>query len=218
MTKNFTEQEMLEVNEDRPIVAKEMREFRCGTLFKIKPTKAYKDMSNEKLFKTSGTTPVLSNSAYNNGIGGHCGLEATEEGGIITFSDTTTGPKTMFYQPDAFIGYSHVQGMYPYYKENWDKYTLLYFISAMKRESGTFWDFSIKFNRKIVAEITPLLPIQVDNENNPIIDKDCKYHECGYIPDWDFMQKYIKAMEKLVIDDVISERKSYINKVKSVIK
>ncbi|MBQ8999652.1 MAG: restriction endonuclease subunit S, partial [Clostridium sp.] len=102
---------------------KQMRSFRCGTLFDIHPTKAYK-MSNEELYKVCGKTPVLSNSSNNNGIGGYSGLTATEEGGIITFSDTTTGADTMFYQPYSFIGYSHVQGMYPYHKEKWNEYSL----------------------------------------------------------------------------------------------
>ena len=66
-----------------------MREFRCGDLFDIHPTKAYK-MSNGELYQTNGNSPVLSNSSVDNGIGGYCGLDTTENGKIITFSDTTT--------------------------------------------------------------------------------------------------------------------------------
>lgn len=53
----------------------------------------------------------------NNGIGGYVDLAQTGEGGMITFSDTTPGSKTAFYQPIDFIGYSHVQGLYPYNSE-----------------------------------------------------------------------------------------------------
>lgn len=83
--------------------------FRVGDLFDIHPTIAYK-MKNSDLFAKEGSTPVLSNSSANNGIGGYCGLEPTEQGNIITFSDTTTGADTMFYQAGPFIGYPHVQG------------------------------------------------------------------------------------------------------------
>lgn len=195
---------------------KQTKEFRCGTLFDIHPTKSYK-LSNNDLYKVKGTTPVLSNSSANNGIGGYCGLEATEKGNVITFSDTTTGADTMFYQSKEFIGYSHVQGMYPYDKENWNEYTLRYFICAMKKASGTSWNYSNKFNRKLVAEISPLLPIQVDNNNQPILDKDCKYHKDGYIPDWDFMESFMKVIEKIVIADIIRCKDKHIEKLKTII-
>lgn len=188
-------------SEDAVKIRKEMREFRCGDLFDIHPTKAYK-MSNDELYQTSGNSPVLSNSSVNNGIGGYCGLYTTEDGRIITFSDTTTGTDTMFYQPNPFIGYAHVQGMYPF-DDNWKEFQQRYFICAMKQACGTGWDYSNKFKRKIVAEMTPLLPIQTDASNNPIIDTERKYHPDGYIPDWCFMEKYIKAIEKIVIADVV---------------
>ena len=202
-------------SEDVVKVCKEMREFRCGDLFDIHPTKAYK-MSNDELYQTSGNSPVLSNSSVDNGIGGYCGLDTTENGRIITFSDTTTGTDTMFYQPNPFIGYAHVQGMYPF-DENWGEFQQRYFICAMKQACGTGWNYSNKFNRKLVAEMTPLLPIQTDAEGNPIIDTDCKYHPDGYIPDWGFMEKYIKAIEKIVIADVVQYKDAMISKTKEVV-
>lgn len=204
MTKNnvsFKE----DVTQDKSINDKIMKEFRCGTLFDIRPTKAYK-MSNKELYKENGTIPVISNSSMNNGIGGYSDLEPTEKGGIITFSDTTTGPDTLFYQPNDFIGYSHVQGMYPFYKENWNEHTLMYYICALKRASGTSWNYANKFNRKLVAEIKALLPIIVDNENNPILDEECKYHEDGYIPDFNYMKEKIVSLEEEIIKDIELEK------------
>ena len=202
-------------SEDAVKICKEMREFRCGDLFDIHPTKAYK-MSNDELYQTSGNSPVLSNSSVDNGIGGYCGLDTTENGRIITFSDTTTGTDTMFYQPNSFIGYAHVQGMYPF-DENWGEFQQRYFICAMKQACGTGWDYSNKFNRKLVAEMTPLLPIQTDTEGNSIIDTECKYHPDGYIPDWNFMEKYIRAIEKIVIADVVQYKDTMISKTKEVV-
>ena len=92
--------------------------FKVGDLFDIHPTEIYK-MTNSDLYKNSGHTPVVSNSSTNNGIGGYVDLEPTEKGNIITFSDTTTGADTMFYQKSPFIGYPHVQGMYPYNPDVW---------------------------------------------------------------------------------------------------
>lgn len=181
------------------------KNFKCGTLFDIHPTKAYK-MSNKELLNIKGMIPVLSNSSFNNGICGYSNYEPTEKGGIITFSDTTTGADTMFYQPDDFIGYSHVQGMYPYYKEYWDKYTLLYFISAMKKASGSHWNYSNKFNRALVSEIEPLLPVKKNKDNEPLLDIEYKYHKEGYIPDFDYMREVIKKIEQDKIKELEQDR------------
>lgn len=121
------------------------KEFRIGDLFDIHPTKVYK-LKNYDLFATQGVTTVLSNSSSNNVIGGYCGLEPTEEGNIITFSDTTTGADTMFYQSKPFIGYPHVQGMYTHTYEVWNEKRYLYVISSIRKVSGTGWSYAVKFN------------------------------------------------------------------------
>ena len=38
------------------------------------------------------------------------------------------------------------------------------------------------------------LPIQCDDNGNPVIDSDKKYSDKGYIPDWRFMETYIKLL------------------------
>lgn len=141
--------------------------FKVGELFDIHPTSAYK-MKNDELFASDGTTPVLSNSSVNNGIGGYCGLTPTEQGGMITFSDTTTGADTMFYQSSPFIGYPHVQGMYPYQPDKWDEKCCLYVISCIRKSAGNGWNYAVKFNRALVKELSIELPVvesaDVDHE------------------------------------------------------
>lgn len=160
-------------------------EIKIGKLFDIHPTKSY-GYTNSKLYETKGNIPVMSNSSANNGIGGYVGLEPTEKGGIITFSDTTLGAKTIFYQPIDFIGYSHVQGLYPYNPELWSENSLLYFISAFKKASGTAFDYSIKFNREIVSNLVVKLPILPDGEI-----------------DFEFMESYINALKKMAIKNIV---------------
>lgn len=55
---------------------------------------------------------------------------------------------------------------------------------AFGRELNTHYktDFSIK------------LPIQRDEKGCPVIDKEKKYSEAGYLPDWQFMEDYIKSL------------------------
>jgi len=189
------------------------RLFKTSKLFDIHPTKAYK-MSNRDLYKNAGTVPVLSNSSCNNGIGGYSSLKATENGNMITFSDTTTGTDTMFYQENDFIGYPHVQGLYPYDKEHWNMKECMYFIGVMKNICGHHWTYSNKFTRKFVLATTPPLPIQIDENGNPIIDPSHQYHEDGYIPDWKYMQDHIAELEQDHIaeleQDHIAELENYL--------
>ncbi|MCL1143593.1 N-6 DNA methylase [Shewanella gaetbuli] len=132
-------------------------------LFEVKPTKTY-GLTNPDLYRIKGTTPVLSNASVNNGIGGYNGMDTNEKGGILTFSDTTIGAETIFYQPFDFIGYSHVQGMYPLDEEKWTEDSLLYFVVALKKASGDQFDFNNKFTRQIVNKIKVKLPINNKGE------------------------------------------------------
>lgn len=173
------------------------KEYRVGDLFDIHPTNAYK-MSNSELYTTVGTIPVVSNSSSNNGIGGYSGLAPTEKGGIITFSDTTTGGDTMFYQPNDFIGYPHVQGMYPFADEKWDEKCSLYVISVIRKAAGNGWSYAVKFNRALVRELIIELPV-IENDNS-----DHEYTVDDI--DWDYMREYIKELEDKCIKDLEDNR------------
>lgn len=131
--------------------------FRIGDLFDIHPTKSY-GYTNSKLFETKGTVPVVVNSSQNNGIGGVVNLVPTEKGNIITFSDTTTSD-SIFYQPSEFIGYSHVQGLYPLGGIEWSKEALLYLVVLFRKATEGKYNYATKFNRKLALDTEVELPI-----------------------------------------------------------
>lgn len=167
------------------------KKFKISDLFDVHPTAAYK-MTNADIFKDSGTTPVLSNSSVDNGIGGYSNLAPTEDGNIITFSDTTTGADTMFYQAKPFIGYPHVQGMYPKsdgLKDIMNESVALFLISVMRRAFGTGWSYGNKFTRKIVLDTEISLPVTAVEQ-----------------PDWDYMQERIAELEQEHIAELEQER------------
>ena len=182
--------------------------FKVGELFNIHPTTAYK-MKNNELFASDGTTPVLSNSSVDNGIGGYCGLAPTECGGMITFSDTTTGADTMFYQPNPFIGYPHVQGMYPYQSDRWNEKCCLYVISCIRKSAGNGWSYAVKFNRALVTELLIELPVIESSDPN---------HEYTVDDiDWQDMEHYIRAMEKVAIADVVRYKDRVIEETRKLV-
>lgn len=155
------------------------KSFFVEELFDIRPTRSYK-MTNASLLD-GGENPVLANSAYNNGVGGYSSQDNTEKGNIITFSDTVDA-NTIFYQEDNFIGYSHVQGMFPIkeYANSWSKYSMLYFVTMFKtRAKIKGFDYGNKFRRDIALKLDVLLPIK---ENDKI--------------DFEYMEKFMKEIEE----------------------
>lgn len=153
--------------------------FLVRKMFDIHPTKAYK-LTNAALFEEGGSIPVVVNSSFNNGIGGYTHKPPTEAGGIITFSDTTTAT-AIFYQDRPFVGYPHVQGMYPIgkYQKRWTQHSLLFFLSVFRRSAfNRRFDYVNKFTRELAGEIVVQLPISQTGD-----------------PDFPFMEKYIENLE-----------------------
>ncbi len=173
--------------------------FRLGDLFEIRPTKSY-NLTNSHLFDSNAKNPVVSNSSLNNGISGYSSLEPTEKGNQITYSDTTTS-EGIFYQKRPFIGYSHVQGLYPLkYYEFWNEKTLLYIVTAFKKVACGRFNYGNKFNRKIASGMSILLP------TNP--------H--GKI-DFHFMHILINALMKQTIQGVVEYSNAKIQAAKEII-
>ena len=159
------------------------KEFKVGDLFDIHPTRNY-GLNNNKLFASEGDTPVVVNSSYNNGIAKNVDLPATEEGNVITFSDTTSSD-AIFYQPKPFIGYSHIQGMYPK-SSKWSEKSLLFFLTIFKKVAlNNKFDYVNKFNRENAQKL--LVPLPVDDE--------------GKI-DFKYMEKYIDSFENYAIKKI----------------
>ena len=161
------------------------KEFRVGELFDIHPTKAYK-CTNAELLDGGGTNVVV-NSAYDNGIGGTSTFIPTENGNMITFSDTVDA-NTIFYQKSPFVGYPHVQGLYPVgkYQNAWTQGSLQYFVTVFReRALAVGFDYGNKFRRDIAANLFVKLPATPDGA-----------------PDWAYMESYMANLETKVAESM----------------
>ena len=166
------------------------KEFVIGNLFDIHPTKAYK-LTNSNLYAEDGNNPVVVNSSFNNGVGGYSRLENTENGNIVTFSDTTSAD-AIFYQKSSFIGYPHIQGMYPIgeYKSKWNEKSYLFFISVFRsRAIGLNFDYVNKFTREDAKKMTVKLPVDIKGN-----------------PDFVYMETYIRNLEFAVSSSLTALR------------
>ena len=185
--------------EDFELINKKVlyKQYKVRDLFNIHPTKTY-GMNNSYLLTKYGKFPVVANTSTNNGIGGYSNLEPNEKGGIITFSDTTTAD-SIFYQPNDFIGYGHVQGMYPY-SNSWSEKSLQYFMTVFKKVAlSKNFDYANKFNRKLALDFIVSLPTSD-----------------GINLDYDYMEKYIRVIEKLTIKNVVEYKDKVIDITKKV--
>ena len=160
----------------KPIDTKTWKEFKVGDLFEVRPTKAYKLNRNELI--DNGPNPVLANSSYNNGISGYTTLESTEKGGFISFSDTTSGGDTMFYQDEPVVGYSHVQGLFPIDFEL-NVYKAQYMISVIRANLGKSWNYVNKLTRKHMEQLKIQLPVDQTGQ-----------------PDWNYMEAFMKQINQ----------------------
>lgn len=151
--------------------------FKIKDLFDIHPTKAYR-LTNSQLFCEDGKTPVVTNTSENHGRSGYSNLNPTEHD-IITFSDTgTKSPESFFFQEGEFIGYAHVQGMYPY-STKWGKNQLIYLTTILRKKTQGLYDYSTKMTRDIISNLEVELPI-LDGTTNQI--------------DFDYMENYINRL------------------------
>ena len=174
-------------------------EYKIGDLFEINPTKYYRLEKNE-IISQNGTVPLVSNASVDNGVMGFSNLEALNKGNSMTCSDTTIGADTMYYQKDDFIGYQHIQRFEPKFSHFNDK--IASFIISVCRHStqNKGYDYGFKFNRTEMNKTN----IQLPTKNNK--------------PDYATMETFIKAVEKLVIKDVVLYADSKIKATKNVVK
>ncbi len=179
-TLNDEEKQVLEEFEKGKI---KFSQFRIGALFEINPTKYYR-LQNEEIISKNGKVPLISNSSTDNGVMGFSNLEANNKGNTITCSDTTLGAETMFYQKNDFIGYSHIQHLVPK-SEPFNKAIASVIITASRVSTSKQYDYGNKFNREAMNKTKIQLPTQNDR------------------PNYEFMETFISAIQKLVIKEVV---------------
>ena len=111
----------------------------------------------------------------------------TEEGNIITFSDTTEG-NTFFYQKDPFIGFSHVQGMYP--KGDFlNEFTGLFLCTILIFINTGRFTYGRKMRRDLIADSFIYLPQTFEGK-----------------PDWETIEDYMENLHSKPITTEIKSR------------
>ena len=68
------------------------------------------------------------------------------------------------------------------------------FISAVINQDKYRYSYGRQYRQKNFVEHYIRLPILCNNADTPVIDENRRYSDEGYIPDWQFMENYIKSL------------------------
>ena len=110
-----------------------------------------------------------------------------ELGNAITIGDTTA---TCFYQVDQFITGDHMVII----RSEWLNEILGLFIVTILQNEQYKYSYGRAFLIDKICDTIIKLPIQYNSDGTPFIDNTNKYNEEGYIPDFKFMENYIKSL------------------------
>ena len=160
--------------------------FTLGKLFDIKKGKRLTAEDQEE-----GEYLYIGAIDSNNGVANHIGQKPIHDGNTISLSYNGSVGEA-FYQVEPYWATDDVNALYSKY-DGFNKNIGLFMVTVIRKEKYRFsygrkWTLE---NMKI-AEIR--LPIQYNSNKTPFIDDSHKYSDEGYVPDWKFMENYIKSL------------------------
>ena len=139
----------------------------------------------------------VSRLSYNNGVDG----KVNQIDGVIPYSEglltVALGGSYLgscFVQEKPFYTAQNVAVMKPRFNEMSKAFNM--FVSSLVRyESKTkYYAFGRELNSHINTDFTIKIPVKLNDDCIPIIDDSHKFSRNGYIPDWGFIENYIKSL------------------------
>lgn len=174
---------------------KEMREFKIADVFDL-----HKGQRLTKADQLPGDTPFIGSTENNNGATRYIGQKPIFTGNAITVSYNGSVGQ-VFYQEHPFWASDDVNVLY--LKNHKLDRELFGYLGASLYRAGKAFSYTFKWNLARMRDTMLMLPIQTDTSGQPIIDPDYTYHPDGFMPDWKYMTEYIRAIEKLIIKDIV---------------
>ena len=167
----------------------EWKEFKIPSLFDVCPGKYYSKDSYDE-----GKTPYISASDTHNGISSMTNLEPDFTGNKMTIGKIGA---TAYYQSQPFCATSDVNVLTPKFKMS--PFVGLFISRIINYSENYKWSYGRQCRVGDTNKIAIKLPIKYrlldgGKTKEPIIDESHKYSDKGYIPDWQFMEDYIKSL------------------------
>lgn len=169
------------------------KEFRFGRL--IDDIYKSKALNKDELSQTTdikNSIRYITRTGENNGCELLADIHSIEtdhiqKGNAITIGDTTA---TCFYQSEAFITGDHMVVV----RAEWlNELLSLYILSILNNEQYKY-SYGRAFLIDRIKNTIIQLPARMNQDGSYYIDNSKKYSDDGYIPDWEWMENYIKSL------------------------
>ena len=169
----------------------EWKEFRFGDLID-KPYKAKAFNKDDLEIAVKEGLRYITRTGVNNGCemivnASEIPQKYVEKGNAISVGDTTA---TCFYQDEDFITGDHMVIV----RAKWLNRSNGLFIVGMLQNEQYKYSYGRAFLIDRIQETMIKLPIQHNPDGTPYIDPNHTYSEDGYVPDWQFMEDYMKSL------------------------
>lgn len=167
------------------------KEYQVNKLFTVVLSKG--DIKEDDM--ECGTVRLVSSGETDNGIVAH--IDSKGDGKAEIFNGNVITADMFcnaYYQDESFYAVSHgrVNILLPKFKLN--SYIGLFISSIINNEKYKY-SYGRALYSNVVSSMVIKLPTQIDKANNKyIIDENRTYSDEGYIPDWQFMEDYIKSL------------------------
>lgn len=158
-----------------------------GRLFDIKKGKRLTAADQEE-----GDNNYIGAIDSNNGVANHIGQKPIHSANTISLSYNGSVGEA-FYQLEPYWATDDVNVLYSYY-EQFNKYIGLFMVAVIRQEKYKF-SYGRKWTLDNMNKTRINLPIQHNADGTPFIDADKKYSDDGYVPDWKFMEDYVKSLK-----------------------
>ena len=162
------------------------KEFEMGKLFDIKKGKRFTSADQE-----DGNNNYIGAIDSNNGVANHIGQKPIHSANTISLSYNGSVGEA-FYQSEPYWATDDVNALYSYY-DDFNKYIGLFMVAVIRQEKYKF-SYGRKWTLDNMNKTKINLPIQHNDDGTPFIDVNKKYSDDGYVPDWKFMEYYMKSL------------------------
>ncbi len=165
---------------------KEWKRFKLSRLFEIKKGKRLTAEDQE-----DGVYNYIGAIDSNNGIANHISQKPIHDGNTISLSYNGSVGEA-FYQPEPYWATDDVNALYSRYND-FNEHIGLFFASVIRQEKYRF-SYGRKWTMENMKATEICLPVQHNADGSNFLDFSCKFSDKGYVPDWQFMEDYIKSL------------------------
>lgn len=171
------------------------RPFLVSNVFEILNGKG---ITKEEIEENPGILKAVQSGEENNGVMGYIDKDYCKnmnyvfcDDACLTVSRSGSAGFVSFQINGCVVGDSAKILLLKYQKPHVEVYLFLQSILSANR-------YKYSYGRKVTEEKYGKeiidLPIKLNEDNTPLLDPECKYSPSGYIPDWQFMEDYIKKL------------------------